>query len=52
MYNQGTIVPRDGTVACTQHPNVTKRVKAGERFPPCDDWHQAGTPRGTWRYIN
>jgi len=52
MYHQGAKVPKDGTVVCTQHPDITKRVKKDEHFPPCDNWGQSGNPGCTWQYIS
>lgn len=52
QYKPGDIVPRDGTVRCTQHPGVIDHVKAGTRFAPCDHWLQPGQPGCTWEYVD
>jgi len=52
MYKPGEKVPRDGRVACVQHPDIQKDVKAGKTFPPCDNWHDPGNPGSTWQYIS
>jgi hypothetical protein len=40
QYKPGDIVPKTGKVKCTQYPGTQKDVKAGDKFPPCDNWGQ------------
>jgi hypothetical protein len=50
-YTPGDIVPRDGTVYCRNHPNITAHVSKGGRFPP--PGHPAGGGVGgrcEWEY--
>lgn len=51
-YKPGEIVPQDGTVQCTQHPETHDNVKKGTRFAPCDHWGEHGRKDCTWRYID
>ena len=45
-YKPGDAVPRTGEVKCTQHPDVTDDVTAGEQFIPADT-EGASDVRGT-----
>jgi len=49
-YKPGQVVPRDGTVECTRHPDVQDHVKAGTRFAPCSHHHEH-SEGCTWQYV-
>jgi len=51
-HKPGEIVPRDGTVQCTQHPETRDQVKKGTRFAPCDHWGDHDRKDCTWQYID
>ncbi len=51
-YKPGEIVPRDGTVKCTQFSGTIDHVKQGTRFAPCEHWREHGRVDCTWQYIN
>jgi len=50
-YKPGDTVPRDGTVACTQHPETRDDVKAGTTFAPCAHWGDHDRKDCTWQYV-
>lgn len=52
QYKPGDIVPKTGRVKCTQYQGTQKNVKAGERFPACDNWGQHHGSGCTWEYVN
>jgi hypothetical protein len=51
-YKPGDIVPYDGTVKCTQHPETIDHVKRGTTFAPCVHWGEHGRKNCTWKYIS
>lgn len=50
-YQPGEIVPRNGTVKCTQYNGTRDNVKAGTRFAPCDHWGDHHGAKCTWQYV-
>lgn len=50
-YNPGEIVPKDGTVECTQFNGTRDNVKKDTKFAPCDHWGDHHPKKGTWQYI-
>jgi hypothetical protein len=52
QYKPGDIVPKTGKVKCTQYPGTQKDVKAGDKFPPCDNWGQHHPKGCTWEYVS
>jgi hypothetical protein len=50
-YKPGEIVPKDGTVECTQFKGTRDKVKKGDHFAPCDHWGDHHGKDCTWQYI-
>jgi hypothetical protein len=50
-YNPGEIVPKDGTVKCTQFNGTRDKVKKGTKFAPCDHWGDHHGKKCTWQYV-
>jgi hypothetical protein len=51
-YTPGEIVPKDGTVSCTQYPSTRDNVKKGTKFAPCDHWGEHKERGCTWQYVD
>ncbi|HEY1680397.1 MAG TPA: hypothetical protein VGF98_02010 [Candidatus Tumulicola sp.] len=50
-YKPGDIVPQDGQVKCTQHPEIEDNVTGGTRFAPCHHFGEEASAKGcTWQY--
>jgi hypothetical protein len=52
QYKPGEIVPRDGTVKCTQYSGTRDHVTNGTRFAPCDHWRDHHGKDCTWEYVD
>lgn len=52
QYKPGEIVPRAGTVQCTEVHGTKDQVQAGTRFAPCDHWGQHNGRTCTWEYVS
>jgi hypothetical protein len=51
-YKPGEKAPRTGTIQCVKHAEVVKDIKAGETFPPCDNWGDHTGPGNVWKYTS
>jgi hypothetical protein len=50
-YKPGDIVPRSGTVECTQFNGTRDDVIKGTKFAPCDHWGDHHGKGCTWQYV-
>jgi hypothetical protein len=50
-YAPGEVVPKNGTVECSQYHGTRDRVVAGTRFAPCDRWGDHHPKKCTWQYV-
>jgi hypothetical protein len=50
-YAPGEVVPKNGTVECTQYHGTRDSVVAGTRFSPCDHWGDHHPKKCTWHYV-
>lgn len=51
QYKPGDVVPKDGTVKCTQYNGTRDQVKKGARFAPCDHYGDHHGKGCTWEYV-
>jgi hypothetical protein len=50
-YKPGQTAPRTGEIQCVEYHGTRKHIRAGETFPPCDNWGEHHGPGCTWRYL-